>query len=81
MITKNKRLSKCRMCHKAIDGKYKFRDGHNATRVFHLSCAYNYFKRKLNELKKDVAQFNGYKRHMILEGLAGAGVTREMVTN
>lgn len=66
-IIKSKRKSKCRLCFKIINQKYKVLDGY----YYHLSCYFRWLKRRLETTKKHLKQFSKqkYKKQMILESL------------
>jgi len=68
-IIKSKRKSKCRLCLKTINQKYKVMVLDNAH--YHLSCYFRWLKRRLETTKKELKQFSKqkYKKQMIIEGL------------
>ena len=74
-IIKNKRVSKCRICRKPINQKYKVSVNYGwegtTKYYYHLSCFLNNLKRELNITKQKIKQFSKQKflKQMILENL------------
>jgi len=78
-IVKNKRKSKCQYCRKEIDTDYKvkYKTYENGkSRIYHLTCYYNWVvnqikghKKLIKELNKSKRKFKKYEKYMLLEKL------------
>ena len=74
-IIKSKRKSKCRLCLKTINQKYKVSEKAGWTArtryYYHLSCYFRHLKNTLEHTKKQLKQFSKQKlkKQMILESL------------
>lgn len=66
VVNNNKKYT-CRYCHRAIETKRKVNWEHG--QYYHISCLYEYAKRKMIEWRKVKNKLSPYKAEMCIEKL------------